>query len=177
MASIFGHAIAAVGIGSMFPESISKIKFYTLGIICAVIPDLDVIGFYTGIPYESLIGHRGITHSIFFAVLLAFILTLIFYRKANKNIQLLIGAYLFIATISHAILDALTTGGRGVAFFAPFIDDRYFLPWRFIQVSPIGISNFFSTWGLRVLISEMIFIAFPALLLFSLSRLIRSIGT
>ncbi len=53
--------------------------------------------------------------------------------------------FLFVATISHGILDALTDGGLGVAFFAPFVNTRYFFPWTPIKVSPIGAggANFF----------------------------------
>jgi len=38
----------------------------------------------------------------------------------------------------------MTKGGLGVAFFSPFDNSRYFLPWRPIRVSPIAIHRFFS---------------------------------
>ena len=38
-------------------------------------------------------------------------------------------------------------------------------PFRPIQVSPLGASNFFSEWGLAVLVSEAIWIGVPALIL------------
>ena len=44
---------------------------------------------------------------------------------------------------SHGVLDALTDGGPGVAFLAPFDDTRYFFPWRPIRVSPLW-RGFFS---------------------------------
>src|SRR6267378_8050335 len=44
--------------------------------------------------------------------------------------------FFFLATASHGLLDAMTNGGLGVAFFAPFCDTRYFLPWQPIVVSP-----------------------------------------
>lgn len=73
--------------------------------------------------------------------------------------------YLFLATASHALLDAMTTGGKGVAFFSPFDNARYFLPWRPIQVSPIGVEKFFSNRGLRVLESELLWVFLPSLVL------------
>jgi len=73
--------------------------------------------------------------------------------------------YLFLATASHGLLDAMTDGGLGVAFFSPFNNDRYFLPWRPIRVSPIGISRFFSDRGLEVLASELLWIWLPSVLL------------
>jgi len=78
--------------------------------------------------------------------------------KANKMIFFVV---LFLATISHAVLDAMTTGGLGVGFFIPFENTRYFFGCRPIQVSPIGISKFFSEWGIRVILSELIWVGVP----------------
>jgi len=41
------------------------------GVACSVMPDLDVIGFRFGIRYGDFWGHRGFTHSLLFAALLA----------------------------------------------------------------------------------------------------------
>jgi inner membrane protein len=62
------------------------------------------------------------------------------------------------------LLDALTTGGKGVAFFAPFDNTRYFFPWQVIKVSPIGVKNFFSDRGVAVLLSELKWIGIPLLI-------------
>ena len=69
---------------------------------------------------------------------------------------------MFLAAASHGLLDAMTTGGRGVAFFSPFSNRRYFLPWRMIEVSPIGIRPFFSERGAQVFASELTWIWIPA---------------
>ena len=82
----------------------------------------------------------------------------------NRVVRITLVIYYFLATVSHGILDALTTGGNGITFFAPFSAERYFLPWRVIQVSPIGVGNFFSEWGLEVLKSEFFYILLPSLL-------------
>ena len=66
-----------------------------------------------------------------------------------------------LVTASHGLLDAMTNGGLGIAFFAPFDDGRYFLPWRPIEVSPIGAGAFFSEWGLRVIKSELLWVWLP----------------
>ncbi|GAA4964820.1 hypothetical protein GCM10023315_12100 [Algibacter aquimarinus] len=80
--------------------------------------------------------------------------------KKNKLTWFLV---IFISTISHGVLDAMTTGGRGVGFLIPFNNDRFFFPFREILVSPIGIKNFFSSWGLKVLFSEFKYIFLPCL--------------
>jgi len=74
-----------------------------------------------------------------------------------------LGAYLFLAAASHGLLDALTDGGLGVAFFSPFDNRRYFLPWRPIAVSPIGVRRFFTASGLLVFESELVAVWLPAL--------------
>jgi len=59
----------------------------------------------------------------------------------------------------------MTDGGLGVAFFSPFDNHRYFLPWTPIRVSPIGLGRFFSHRGLEVLQSELLWIWLPAAVL------------
>ncbi|TVZ56128.1 inner membrane protein [Lutibacter sp. Hel_I_33_5] len=166
MASVFGHAVAAIAIGSSFPKIKQSGKFWLICIICALLPDLDVIGFNFGISYSSFWGHRGFSHSIFFAVFNGLLVATIFYYslfKSDKKKFLLLSFCFFLCTISHSLLDALTTGGRGVALLSPFDNTRYFFPWKVIKVSPIGISKFFSEWGLKVLISELKWIGVPSL--------------
>ena len=58
-------------------------------------------------------------------------------------------------------MDAFTSGGLGIALLAPFDNHRYFFPYTPIKVSPIGISAFFSDWGIRVLISEFKWVWLP----------------
>lgn len=162
MASIFGHAFASLALSSSFSKNGKTFKLLVLAIFCAIIPDADVIGFKFGIAYESFWGHRGFSHSIVFSVLLGTIVTLIFYRKrfVSKSGIILI-LFFSICTASHALLDAMTTGGYGVAFLAPFDNTRYFFPWRPIKVSPLGIANFFTDRGLRVIKSELLWIGIP----------------
>jgi inner membrane protein len=72
-------------------------------------------------------------------------------------------AFLFAALASHGLLDAFTNGGSGIAFLWPFSDGRYFAPWRPVEVSPLGIRGFFTSRGVEVLKSEVIWIWLPAL--------------
>jgi len=73
--------------------------------------------------------------------------------------------YFFLATASHGLLDAMTDGGLGVGFFAPFDNHRYFLPCPPSRVSPTGVGRFFTDRGLAVLQSELLWIWLPAMLL------------
>ena len=74
-------------------------------------------------------------------------------------------AYFFIITASNGLLDAMTNGGLGVAFFSPFDTTRYFFPWRPLVVSPVNPVYFFSNWGISVLRNEAVWIWLPCLAL------------
>lgn len=155
-------------VGWVFGKSSHRKKnwlFWLLILLCAVLPDADAIAFQWGVPYESMFGHRGITHSIFFACCVSLAVMLIAYPKIpryGKSWWLLLLVF-FGAAISHSVLDAMTSGGYGVAFFAPFSSKRYFFPWRPIKVSPISISRFFVT-GYKVLLSEFLCVWVPCIL-------------
>jgi inner membrane protein len=147
--------------------------FWWWTIACAMLPDADVISFSFGIRYEDMFGHRGFTHSLFFAALLgAFAAWRVSDRSESPSHRLALFIWFTAVTASHGILDALTNGGRGIAFFAPFSGTRYFFPWRPIQVSPIG-AGFFSPRGLRVLASESVWIWLPSAIIAVSARVVR----
>jgi inner membrane protein len=128
-------------------------RVVALGALATMLPDIDVLGFAYGIPYGATFGHRGFTHSIVFALASAACLTLLT-RSRNAF------AFLFLCALSHPLLDAMTDGGLGIAFFSPFSNHRYFFPWRPIRVSPIG-AGFFSARGLETLASELVWVWLP----------------
>jgi inner membrane protein len=179
MASAFGHAAASIALSQTGLISKPDWKLLFLGIFVSVFPDADAIGFALGVPYNSFWGHRGFSHSIAFALILAGFITW-FYRNQSSRRKAGVFAFLFLSCISHAILDAMTTGGLGVAFFAPFNNKRYFLPFRPIKVSPISVKAFFEGKGWTVIKSEAIWIGVPAAAIIATSlltkRIKRSIG-
>jgi inner membrane protein len=163
MASVFSHAIAAVAIGTATVGGRFRVRLWTLGAVCSVLPDLDVVHFSLGIRYSHMLGHRGLSHSLLAAVVLACLMTgLVRWRWPASASALRLWVLFFLTTASHGVLDAMTSGGLGVAFFAPFSATRYFLPWRPIVVSPISIVEFFSEWGVRVVWSELAWVWLPS---------------
>ena len=136
--------------------------------VCAMLPDADVIGFSFGIRYEDMFGHRGFSHSFFFAAIVGAIAA----WRLHRPPVLMLFLWFAGVTASHGVLDAMTNGGRGIAFFAPFSNHRYFFPWRPIQVSPIG-AGFFSPRGLRVLASEAVWIWVPSAIIAVSARVAR----
>ncbi|WP_194766790.1 metal-dependent hydrolase [Tamlana sp. I1] len=169
MASIFGHGVVGYGITKLIDNN--DLKWLLLAaVFSTILPDLDVLAFHFGIPYEHALGHRGFTHSILFAFIWSLFLMLTLGRK-NKTIWIFV---IFLSTLSHGLLDAMTTGGKGVGFFIPFDNSRYFFPCRPIKVSPIGVERFFSEWGLKVLFSEFKYIVVPVFLILAARKLLRN---
>lgn len=178
MASAFAHAFTAYTLKNLTTNPLLNNKFLFFVIASSIIPDLDILAFRFDIAYGDLWGHRGMTHSLLFAFIWSVALWFIISRSSDyKHLNftsktgLTAITILFLSTSSHGLLDAMTNGGLGVAFFSPFDTTRYFLPWQPIQVSPIGIGAFFSSTGLRVIISELIWIGIPFLVLLTLLKL------
>ncbi|MEO8450934.1 MAG: metal-dependent hydrolase [Gemmatimonadota bacterium] len=161
MASAISHALAAAGIGFAFLDRRTPARVWVVAAAAAIAPDLDVIGYRLGVPYESIFGHRGLSHSLLAAALIAGVLTFML-RRADPNLSTgrLFG-FFALAVTSHGFLDGFTNGGLGVAFFAPIDSTRYFFPWRPIEVSPLSISGFFTARGLTILASEAEWIWLP----------------
>jgi inner membrane protein len=179
MPSAFTHAVFAASLGSvMVPE---HKRLVAIGALCAVLPDADVIAFSFGIPYAHMLGHRGLSHSLAFAASLTALLTWALARRDRELSDLRVPIFCFLAIASHGLLDALTDGGLGIAFFAPFSSERYFFPWRPIAVSPISVRRFFSERGLSILASELVTVWTPALGLSAIGilwrrRTVRTLG-
>src|SRR5260370_19911109 len=69
--TITSHPAAALGLRRWFGQEPLPAAVVMAGAIGSILPDVDVAGFGLGIPYGSLFGHRGFTHSIVFALLVA----------------------------------------------------------------------------------------------------------
>jgi len=173
MASALSHVIVAIALGKASQHSVMTWRVLLLGVLCSIVPDLDVIGFHFGIQYGDLWGHRGLTHSFFFAGLLSAVLVGLCFRRQSNAVMAGIFFYLFLCTASHGVLDAMTDGGLGVAFFSPFDTSRYFFTIRPVAVSPIGIGGFFSDYGIQVLVSEARWIWLPTGIAFVVLRTLQ----
>jgi len=162
--TVFTHALVAGSLGQAGkPGWRSNWRFWYLAVLCSILPDVDIVGFKFGIRYGDLWGHRGMTHSLLFAAIVAVVMAFRFAPAGRDRWKLML--LLFAITASHGVLDAMTNGGLGVAFFSPFNTQRYFFPWTPIEVSPIGAGGFFSARGSDVIWSEIVWIWGPALVL------------
>ena len=167
MATIFTHTYVALALGAPLVPETHRGRFLALSVLCSTLPDADVVGFRLGIAYGDLLGHRGLSHSLFFALLVGLVVVSLGYRHLPRFRRAWWGMFAWFSgiTATHGFFDALTDGGLGIAFFSPFHAERYFLPWTPLLVSPIGVQNFFTSYGWAVLRSEMFYIWAPATLL------------
>jgi len=164
--TVLTHAVSGVALATAFRRPLTTTRVWLTGVMCAALPDVDVIGFRFGIRYGDLLGHRGLTHSLTFAAVLAALLMVVAFPQGVQGWhRRALWLYLFVATASHGCLDALTDGGLGVAFFSPFSNARYFFPVRPIRVSPIGLQAFMSGDELTILASEARWVWLPSALL------------
>lgn len=162
MPTIFSHAAASLALGLGLGPAMVPRRLMAAGVVAAVVPDLDVVTFHFGIAYSAGLGHRGFSHSLVVAALVGL---------AGAAGHRLLGAgfvrallFLFVATASHGVLDAVTNGGLGVAFLWPWSGERYRAPdaLRVVEASPIPLGRFLSARGLAVLGSELRWIWPPA---------------
>jgi len=174
MASVLSHPAIPLACTAAFGSRVIPRPLCVTGIVACVLPDADVIGFWAGVPYGHLFGHRGFSHSLFFA-LLAGAIAAAFARRLHARRDVTF-AFVFLCTASHGVLDAMTTGGLGIAFFSPFSNHRYFFPWRVLEVAPLGVAAFFSEWGLRVVASELLWIWAPCGVLAYAGAAVRRAG-
>lgn len=156
MPTALTHAFVAAAVGAGRHSQGRAGRLWPALLASSILPDADVLGLAVGVPYEASLGHRGFSHSLTFALLWSLLLVALMFRSAGtfSAAWWRLVALFFLVTASHGLLDALTNGGLGIAFFSPFDTTRYFLPWRPIQVSPIGPA-FFSELGRAAMVSEI----------------------
>ncbi len=162
--SALTHAYVGAALSALAPRWLRGARFALLLAALAAAPDLDVIAFAFGIPYEHRFGHRGASHSLLAAALCALAVWLWRYRQLPplSGRWWSLCAWVAAATASHGLLDAFTNGGRGVGFLIPFDDRRYFFPWRPLQVSSLNPLDFLTRHALDVFGPELLWVWLPA---------------
>ena len=65
----------------------------------------------------------------------------------------------------NAMLDSVTTGGKGVGWLWPWSDERFFAPWQVIKVAPFALSRYTTPYGHQVIISELMWVWLPGMVL------------
>lgn len=164
MASL-GHIAVGMMAGRLYgdvfarPRSTRDTAFRMVALsVASILPDADVVAFMLGIPYRAPFGHRGASHSIVAALVLASLAGVlaalgapsqekgVASTNAARKRGLRVFLFTMLVAATHGPLDALTDGGEGVALLWPVSNARLFFPWRPIPVAPIGI-HFLSRQG------------------------------
>jgi inner membrane protein len=178
MPTILSHPAVPLAVGIAAGGKRIPPRLVAVGVVASILPDADGIGFWWGVAYASTFGHRGFTHSLLFALCLALAGTLCC-RWLGASVRATF-LFLFVSAASHSLLDAMTSGGLGVALLAPWSNKRFFLPFRPIAVSPLSLSRFMGPRGYVVLLSELKWIWFPSLsfglIVFLLRHIFRRAG-
>lgn len=161
MPTVFTHPapILALGAGLGFAAIPPRLLF--AAVACSLMPDLDVIGFRFAVPYTDILGHRGLSHSLPLALAFGLMGWVVAPWLHARRTAAFLG--IFAATASHAVLDALTSGGFGVALFWPLSNERFFFPVRPIPASPFSPNAFLEPYGRAVLRAEGLWIWLPCL--------------
>lgn len=156
MASPWAHAIAGAAVGAFYQGPRQRRRVITLAAVCAVAPDLDLVGWPLGISPLTLLGHRGLSHSLLFAALLGLLAATALRSPVTSRERTTAAIVLMLATATHAVIDALTTyAPTGPAFWAPFSNQRY----RFSWMPLTGVGGVHTDFG-----REALYVCLPALL-------------
>ena len=169
MPTILTHAALPLIAGMAMRRASAPVPLVIAGMIAAAVPDLDVVTLRAGIPYDAPAGHRGISHSLAFALLLGLLAwCLAPSLKAERG-----KAFMFVAmaAASHGLADMLTSKGLGVEYWWPVSDERLFAPLRPLDVASIGLRGFRAGTIWDALWSELIWLILPAIVLALLYRL------
>ncbi|HDS1127338.1 TPA: metal-dependent hydrolase [Stenotrophomonas maltophilia] len=217
MPSIITHAAVPLALWCAADRGRIPPRLLAAGVIAAMLPDADVLAFALHIPYADAFGHRGASHSLLFACVLAAVAAVLAFfgsgrpwsaphssgsrrpwsavscqprlapteeamarsgsgqpwsavlrqprlapTKAGSTVASTLQAavFVFVCAASHPLLDAMTSGGLGVALAWPWSEQRFFAPWRPIRVSPFA-PQFFSARGVSTLLSELRWVWLP----------------
>lgn len=160
MPTILTHAAVPLALGLGLGAQRIPRRLLVAGVLASILPDLDVLAFRFHIAYADVLGHRGASHSMAFALLMGLVAVVgARYLQARR-----VTAFWFVAvcTASHGVLDMFTNGGLGAALWWPYSDVRVFAPWQVIEVSPLSLRRVFSARGWAVLQSELLWVWLPA---------------
>jgi inner membrane protein len=145
--TVLGAAVGEVALGKKAGN-----KAIMWGAVGGLIPDLDILitPFYSEV--DGLFVHRGFTHAIIFAFLLAPLLGWLIHRIHRKKMAVKRREWtmlIFWAAFTHPILDYFTTYGTGA--FLPFSGYR-------VELGTIGIVDVFYTVPFILVLLTILFI-------------------
>jgi inner membrane protein len=158
MASLFAHAAIPL-IAKGTSERRQTITLLAL----SMWPDLDWLGLAFEVRPNEMLGHRGVTHSLLAAMVSAAIAAIVLRSRSQKD-----WLFLFGVAASHGLVDTITAGDVGVAWFAPLSNVRLSLP--IIPSCPMGLDEWLGPFGVLTLANEILYIVLPLALVVGFVR-------
>jgi len=140
-----------------------------LFVVLALLPDADVALVALGACDDGACGHRGASHSLPFAIGIGLLAGLAARRLRWPVVRTIVAATFAVA--SHAMLDALGAGGRGLPLLWPFSDARFISPIRIFPDAPRGLALLSIPGAINVAIEFAVFL--PMMLYAVWPRLMR----
>jgi len=181
--AVFLHFAPAVALAVAAGPRALPARAMLVGALCAIVPDADFLLVHAGIgAYGSPWGHRGFTHSLGFALILAF-LAMAWPRvvlgragrvdaagaAATPRQRLFVGLYVFACTASHPLLDNLLDVGICPAWLWPLDTARMCIPWRPVSLQGFGMFSLEWFW------TEVRYVGLPLLVMSGMGVLFRTL--
>lgn len=122
-------SITHIALGACIGEAILSRqlgkKAMIIGAVSQSLPDIDVVASLWLPPADNLLVHRGITHSVVFALVASLLFSFIIKEKSKLNNLSLLNLFLFFSLqlLLHDVLDTCNAYGTGL--FEPFSHQRF----------------------------------------------------
>jgi inner membrane protein len=140
MASV-GHVAVGLLVGQIHgggdaPGGGKRASFGTMAAFAglAMLPDVDIFLVALGADDAGALGHRGASHSLPLALVVGLMAAYAAQRIGWPVVRTAIAAT--VAVASHALLDLLAHGGRGLPLLWPYTETRFQLPLRILPDAP-----------------------------------------
>ena len=170
MPTIISHALIPLIGAAALPSLRLPKRLVAAGMAAAILPDADVItGRLFEIPHTHDFGHRGATHTLLFALLLA--AAAMVWSKSLRTRPGVAFLFMAVSTLSHPLADMLTRGGKGIMILWPLEDARFKFLAHPIEASPVGLKAFETGVIWQVLLSEILWLLLPLLFIAFSARL------
>lgn len=163
MASI-GHLAVGAALGALYSRktgSNPKVTIVTFAAL-AVAPDLDLVTALWGVPPNTPLSHRGISHSLAFSFAIALLVAFLVPRRGRR---LLAGGMTLGALASHGLLDSMSQLGNGPMLLWPLTNQSYEFVWRPIP-GVLNSAHYLTVQAIPTLVTETLI--FLPLILFAL---------
>ena len=116
----------------------SSWKTFLLFVALALLPDADLLLVTLGACDSGACGHRGASHSLPLAIALGLVAALAARRLGWPVVRTAVATTFAVG--SHALLDLIGAGGRGLPLLWPLTDIRFHSPIRILPDAPRGLA-------------------------------------